>query len=76
MQVRFVEVDAKCKQRNDPLLLMKKAEEKFDRIREAKMFEEAKERAAVAQVMSSCSSLFPDDIKTPGVRFIASLKYV
>ncbi|VDL18677.1 unnamed protein product [Hymenolepis diminuta] len=61
-----VEVDAMRKQRADPLLQMKHVEEEFERIREAKKVAESKERAAVAQVMSSYSSLFPDDIKTPG----------
>lgn len=57
------------KQRADPLLQMKHVEEEFERIREAKKVAESKERAAVAQVMSSYSSLFPDDIKTPRVTF-------
>ena len=57
----------KRKQRSDPLFHMKKVEEEFTRIREAKQAKEAKERAAAAQVMSSYSSLFPNDIKTPAV---------
>ncbi|KAL5105059.1 hypothetical protein TcWFU_010491 [Taenia crassiceps] len=47
---------------------MKKVEEEFARIREARQANEVKERAAAAQIMSSCSSLFPDDIRTPGAK--------
>lgn len=62
------EVDMKRKQKSDPLFHMKKVEEEFARIREVKQANEIKERAAAAQIMSSCSSLFPDDIKTPGIK--------
>eukprot|EP00108_Taenia_solium_P002876 TsM_000017800 transcript=TsM_000017800 gene=TsM_000017800 len=61
------EVDMKQKQKSDPLFHMKKVEEEFTRIREAKQAIEVKERAAAAQIMSSCS-LFPDDIRTPGTK--------
>ncbi|VDM31317.1 unnamed protein product [Hydatigera taeniaeformis] len=59
------EIEVQQKQRSDPLFQMKKVEAEFARIREVKQTNEAKERAAAAKIMSSCS-LFPDDIKTPG----------
>ncbi|VDD82573.1 unnamed protein product [Mesocestoides corti] len=62
------EVDVKRKQKSDPLFHMRKVEEEFARIREAKQAKEAKERAAAAQMVSSCSSLFPNDIKAPGLK--------
>lgn len=60
-------MDMKRKQKSDPLFHMKKVEEEFARVREARQANEVKERAAAVQVMSSCSSLFPDDIRTPRV---------
>ena len=57
----------KRKLKSDPLFHMKKVEEEFTRIRETKQIKEAKERAAAAQVMSSYSSIFPNDIKNPVV---------
>ncbi len=60
-------MDLKKKHKFDPLFQMKKVEEDFARIHEAKQAKEAKERAAAAQVMSACASFFPNDIKTPEV---------
>ncbi|VDN98444.1 unnamed protein product, partial [Rodentolepis nana] len=64
----LVEADAIRKQKADPLLQMKQVEEKFDRIREANRVAAKKERVAAAQVASSYSSLFADDIKPPGTK--------
>lgn len=68
--IRLEEIDATRKQKADPLLQMRRVEEEFERIRKVKKLEKEKERAAVAQVMSSCASLFPDDIKTPAVSYV------